>query len=104
MIQSVVGPSELWQAIQGRHYKSLTPTEARVLAYILQGYGSEQTAMLMDVTAPTVRRHVAELCHKVFDLTEIPQDRNMLRTWGWEHQGCCAPLVKEMIENDREIA
>lgn len=104
VIQSVIGPDQLWREIRHRHFKSLSPTEARVLAYVLQGYGSEHTATLMEVTAATVRRHVADLCHGVFDLTEIPQDRNMLRTWAGEHLDCCMPLVREMIENDRKFA
>jgi hypothetical protein len=58
----------------------------------------------MDVTPATVRRHVADMCHRVFDLTEIPQEREKLKVWAGEHLDCCVPLVKEMIENDRKIA
>jgi hypothetical protein len=51
-----------------------------------------------------VRRHVADVCHKVFDPTEIPQHREKLRSWTPEHFTCCTLGVQKMIENDRTLA
>lgn len=104
VFQSAIHPERLWLQITVRHFRNVTPSEARILAFVLQGYGSEEAASLIGVTAATVRRHVAELCHEVFDLTDIPQDRDKLREWAREHLACCIPLVKEMIENDRRLA
>ncbi len=104
VFQSAIEPKHLWSEILDRHHRALTGTESRVLALLFQGYRNEEAAFLMQVTAATVRRHVADLCHKVFDLTDIPQEREKLRTWAGEHFACCIPLVKEMIENDRKLA
>ena len=104
VFQSAIEPKHLWSEILDRHHRALTGTESRVLALLFQGYRNEEAAILMQVTAATVRRHVADLCHKVFDLTDIPQEREKLRTWAGEHFACCIPLVKEMIENDRKLA
>jgi hypothetical protein len=99
-----IDPATLWKAIQQRHCRTLSGAECRVLALVLQGYSNDECARLLGVAAPTVRRHVADMCQKVFDVTEIPPEREKLRIWGPEHLDCCHPLVKEMIENDRKLA
>jgi hypothetical protein len=94
-------PNALWKVLVDLHYKLITPIEARILAYIEEGYDNKEIAALTHTTPPTVRRHVADLCHRIFETTEIPQGREKLRSWIAPHEGCCAPLVREMIENDR---
>lgn len=91
----------MWTALRERHYRLINPVEARVLALVAQGYNAQEAAGLMDVTPATVRRHVAEVCHRVFETTEIPPERDKLRAWIAPHLTCCIPLVHEMIENDR---
>jgi len=91
----------MWTALRERHHRLINPVEARVLALVAQGYNAQEAARLMDVTPATVRRHVAEVCHRVFETTEIPQERDKLRVWIAPHLTCCIPLVHEMIENDR---
>jgi len=98
-----MAPKALWKVLIDLHYKRITPVEARVLAYIEGGYDNNEIAALMDSTPGTVRRHAADLCHRIFETTEIPQEREKLRSWIAPHQGCCVPLVKEMVENDRGI-
>lgn len=53
------------------------------------------------MTDATVRRHLADLEHKVFDLTDIPPSRGKLATWVRRHFACCTRNAREMIENDR---
>ncbi len=103
MIQ-FLDPQALWREVCARHYREATKTEARVLALVIQGYRTEETARLMNREQATVRRHVSELCDKAFAGTDIPRERDKLRLWGTVHLVCCLPLVKEMIENDRRIA
>lgn len=97
----VIEPARMWTALRERHYRLINPVEARVLALVAQGYNAQEAARLMDVTPATVRRHVAEVCHRLFETTEIPQERDKLRVWIAPHLTCCIPLVHEMIENDR---
>ena len=94
----------MWRALCDRHYRLISPVEARVLSLISQGYTNDETACLMNVTPATVRRHVADLCHRVLETTEIPQERGKLKAWIGPHLVCCIPLVREMIENDRQSA
>ena|GEM_PF-2601747 len=103
MIQSAMAPKALWKVLIDLHYKLITPVEARILAYIEEGYDNNEIAALMDSTPGTVRRHVADLCHRIFETTEISQEREKLRSWIVPHAVCCVPLVKQMIENDRGI-
>lgn len=102
MIQSAMAPGAMWKVMVDLHNKFISPTEARVLALVAQGYTNEEVASLLDTTPGTVRRHVAGLCHRIFDATDIPAEREKLRTWIEHHAGCCSPLVQEMIENDRK--
>jgi DNA-binding NarL/FixJ family response regulator len=99
-----MAPRALKKAIKDAHEKQFNPTEARVLAFLAQGYTNEEIACLMEVTASTVRRHIADMCHRVFERTEVAQERDKLKAWIRPHRKCCIPLVREMIENDRKIA
>lgn len=104
MVQSVMEPGNLWAVLENLHYKLITPLEARILSLLAQGYTNEEIGALGGLSAGTVRRHVGDLCHRIFEATEIPQGRDKLRSWIDLHQDCCVPLVREMIENDRKIA
>jgi hypothetical protein len=99
-----LSPETLWKQVVGRHWREATKTESRVLSLLLQGYRNDETAGIMGREPATVRRHISDLCDRAFAGTEIPRDREKLRLWGEAHQGCCVPLVKEMIENDRKTA
>ncbi|NJD63694.1 MAG: hypothetical protein FIB00_00375 [Chloroflexi bacterium] len=100
---SVIEPADLWREIVDRHCRAISPPEARILALLVQGYRSEEAALLMGVSGATIRRHVAELSHRVFEFTEVPHEHEKLRVWAREHLTCCVPLVYEMIENDRNF-
>ena len=104
MFQSALSPNVLWTVLVDLHYKIITPVEARILSLVAEGYTNEEISSLIDMTSATVRRHVAGLCHRIFDATDVPAERDKLRTWIEHHAGCCSPLVREMIENDRKIA
>lgn len=104
MFQSAMAPRTMWKVLVDLHYKLIHPVEARILSLLAEGYSNEEAACLMGVTPATVRRHMADLCHRIFDATDIPAEREKLRTWIQQHAGCCAPLVQEMIENDRKSA
>jgi hypothetical protein len=104
MVQSVMEPGTLWAVLENLHYKLITPPEARILSLLAQGYTNEEIGVLTGLSTGTVRRHVADLCHRIFEATEIPQGRDKLRSWIEPHLDCCIPLVREMIENAREIA
>ena len=99
----VLQANELRRQLRERHVPFLTGTEGRILAFIEEGYTNEEAAELMDVAPATVRRHVADLCHKVFDLTEIPPQREKLRSWIPLHYACCTLGVQKLIENDQKM-
>ncbi len=103
MFGSVIEPRDLLREMRSRHMRHLTEAEARLLSLLHLGYRNEEIAQLLEVTPATVRRHVADLCHRVLDLTDVPPERDKLRTWTTEHLSCCTLCVKEMIENDQEL-
>ncbi|MBI2764485.1 MAG: DeoR family transcriptional regulator [Chloroflexi bacterium] len=64
-------------------------------------YTTAETAEGLGITDATVRRRLAELEHKVFDLTGIPPSRGKLATWVRRKFDCCTRDAREMIENDQ---
>ncbi len=97
MIQQLIPPSELETSIRFRHVHFISEIEMRCLAAMDLGYTNGEIAVGLAVAPSTVRRHVAELVHKVFDLTEIHGDRDKLRTWARRHFECCTRAAQEMI-------
>ena len=75
VFEGIIAPAALRRRSRLAHVPFLTGTEGRLLAFIEEGYANEEVAELMEVAPATVRRHVADLCHKVFDLTDIPPQR-----------------------------
>lgn len=103
VFEGLLQPAELVRELRERHVPFLTGTEGRILAFMEEGYTNEEVAELMEVAAATVRRHVADLCHKVFDLTDIPPQREKLRSWIPLHYACCTLGVQKLIENDQKL-
>ena len=103
VLQGIIEPKELLRQLGERHVPFLTGTGGRILAFIEEGYSNEEVAELMEVAPATVRRHVADLCHRVFDLTDIPPQREKLRSWIPVHHTCCTLGVQELIENDQKL-
>jgi DNA-binding CsgD family transcriptional regulator len=92
---------ELFALLDAQHVHFLSELEIRCLAAMEVGLTTAEIADGLKISEPTVRRHFAELEHKVFDLTGIPPSRGKLATWVRRHFGCCAQNAREMIENDR---
>jgi predicted transcriptional regulator len=93
-------PSELFVILDSTHVRFLSELEMRCLAALEVGYTTAETAEGLGLAEPTVRRHLAELEHKVFDLTNIPPSRGKLATWVRRHFACCAQNAHGMIEKD----
>jgi predicted transcriptional regulator len=101
MIQQPIPPSELESQIRSRHVYFISEIEMRCLAAMELGYTNGEIAGGLGVAPSTVRRHVAELVHKVFDPTEIHGDRDKLRTWAARQFECCTRGAQEMIAGAR---
>ncbi len=92
---------ELLDILDSRHVHFLSELEMRCLAALEVGYTTAEIADGLKISEPTVRRHFAELEHKVFDLTNIQPSRGKLATWVRRQFNCCTRDAREMIENDR---
>ena len=97
-------PNELFAILDLRHVHFLSELEMRCLAALEVGYTTNETAESLGVTDATVRRHLADIEHKVFDLTDVAPSRGKLATWVRRPFACCAQNAREMIENDRIFA
>lgn len=104
MLESHVEFRTMLRAISDAHLDFITKTEAEILALIDAGYKNEEIADAMRIDASTVRRHVHDLAHKVFDGTDAPADRDKLRTWIPRHFKCCTRSVQKMLNNGRMLA
>lgn len=102
MMEDHWNPMALAHILTERHLRYLTELDMRYLAHIEIGYTNAELADLFCVTEATVRRHVGDLVHKVFDATELPGDRAKLQAWTRRHFACCTQAAAEMIENARK--
>ena len=94
-------PKELFAALDSRHVHFLSELEMRCLAALEVGYTTAEIAEGLEISEPTVRRHLADLEHKVFDLTGIPPSRGKLATWVRRKFDCCTQNAHEMIKNNQ---
>lgn len=99
MQQSNFDPKAVLHVISDTHYRFVNEEEARILALVELGYKNEEIATMLEVDTSTVRRHVHDIAHKVFDSTDVPPDRDKLRTWIPRHFECCTKGVQEMLES-----
>ncbi len=104
MLQSAIEPRALFKKIRERHCYGISRSELKVLFLLDAGYRNNEMAFLISCSDATIRRHLADLCQRVFDPTDIPPDRDKLRTWVRLHISCCALGVREMIESEQMIA
>ena len=67
--------------IREAHYYFLTALESEVLSLMNQGLDNGEIAAWMGCSDATVRRHVGDIAHKVFDTTRVPPKRERLVAW-----------------------
>jgi DNA-binding CsgD family transcriptional regulator len=63
------------------HCHFLTPLEGEVLSLMYQGLDNSEIATRIACSHATVRRHVGDIAHKVFDTTRVPPKRERLVAW-----------------------
>ena len=102
MLEHHLEPGVLLRLVEKRHVHYFSELEMRHLAHIEMGYTNAELADLFCVTEATVRRHVGDLVHKVFDPTGMASDRAKLQAWTRRHFACCTQAAAEMIENARK--
>jgi hypothetical protein len=93
----------LFAQIREAHCHFLTALESEVLSLMNQGLDNGEIAAWMGCSDATVRRHVGDIAHKVFDTTGVPPKRERLVAWIPEHFGCCTRGVQELIKNARKF-
>lgn len=100
----VIRPQEQIARLRARHAPALTWREKQVIAATELGYTTAETAELIDREEPTVRHHLGEAQHKIFDLAEVTPSRALLSRWCREHYSCCMGPCLELIETDQLFA
>ena len=64
-VLGVFGVSDRSTTLPRRQSRELTPRQAEVLAYLSRGYGTEEMAAAMSLSAETVRNHVRGLLQRL---------------------------------------
>lgn len=100
-IGNIVGPRERLHRVRAWHARDLPWRQKQVIAALELGYTLEETAVLMDRSLPTVRRHVAEAEHRIFDVHDVIPHHGLLAKWCREHYDCCMHPYNELIANDQ---
>lgn len=95
------GPRERLECIRSWHATALTWRQKQAIAAIELGYTLNETASLIDRTPATVRRHLADAEHRIFDTHDVIPHHGLLTKWAHEHYECCMTPCGELIANDQ---
>ena len=95
----IISPDLLVLTLRQRHLSGLSRRRLQVLALCSLGYTVAETAVLLTIAAPTVRRHLAELEARVFAPTGLCATHQLLARWTREHEDCCTRPIVQMIRD-----
>lgn len=98
---NAAGPRERLAMLRGWHTPGLSWRQKQCVCALELGYTLEETAASVGRTASTVRRHVAEAEHRVFDGRGVTAHHGLLAKWVREHYPCCMQPCGELIESDQ---
>jgi hypothetical protein len=90
---------EVLRLLDSRHLKYLAEFEVRLLAAAEFGSSVAQMAVGLGKSEATVRRHLADLKHRVFDFLELEESTTLLNHWTRRHFPCCTGEAQKMIES-----
>ncbi len=93
-------PREL-QAVRQQHMLRLTLRQLQVLSACEFGYTVDEIALGLGISSATIRRHLAELEHRVFGLTSLTPTHTLLSKWAREHSECCTKSCQQLFENNQ---
>ncbi len=99
---SPLEPERLLAVLDERHVPGLSRRQLQVLAAVELGYTVDAIAAGIARSPATVRREIADLEHRVFDLTGLTPNHTMLAKWTRQHYACCtAPCLR--LFKDRQV-
>ena len=98
-VQGLVAEAELVRSLDSRHLRYLSEFEMRPLAALEFGYSVEAMVTRFGKSEATIRKHLAELKHSVFDFLGLPESTPLLNHWTRRHFVCCTREAQKMIEN-----
>lgn len=97
--QGLVTEPELVRLLDSRHLRFLDEFDTRILAAVEFGYSVEQMVVGLGRSEATIRKHLADLKHGVFDFLGLPESTPLLNHWTRRHFECCTRNAREMIDN-----
>lgn len=97
-----LAPDAVLAMLRERHLAGLSRRQLQVLALCQYGYPVQDIAAMLGIAAPTVRRHLAELEARIFDVTGLCPSHLLLARWTREHEDCCARPIFQVIR-DRQL-
>lgn len=98
-IEGLSEERELVRALDSRHLSFLGELDMRLLAASEFGYTVEAMVAAFGRSEATIRRHLAELKHSVFDFLDLQESTPLLNHWTRRHFACCTREAQKMIEN-----
>jgi hypothetical protein len=98
-IQALVPEPKVVALLDSRHLSYLGEFETRLLAALEFGYSVEAMVTGFHKSEATMRRHIADLKHRVFDYIDLTESTTLLNHWTRRHFPCCTQHAHEMIQN-----
>ena len=97
--QRLIRERELVRLLDSRCLPFLNEFEMRILAACEFGYTAEEMVVGFGKSEATVRRHLADVSHRVFDFLGIDENRPRLNHWTRRHFVCSTKEAQKMIES-----
>jgi hypothetical protein len=78
----------------------LTSRQNQILVACALGYTADEMARGLQLSRPTIFRHIELLGSRIFAPSDLNPNRNLLATWAFVQRDCCAAKAWRMAEQN----
>jgi DNA-binding NarL/FixJ family response regulator len=78
----------------------LTSRQNQILVACALGYTADEMARGLQLSRPTIFRHIELLGSRIFASSDLNPNRNLLATWAFVQRDCCAAKAWRMAEQN----
>ncbi len=93
-------PHEMVELMRRLCVPGLTNRQNQILVACALGYTADEMARGLQLSRPTIFRHIELLGSRIFASTDLNPNRNLLATWAFVQRDCCAAKAWRMAEQN----
>ena len=93
-------PHEMVEIMRRLCVPGLTSRQNQILVACALGYTADEMARGLQLSRPTIFRHIELLGSRIFAPSDLNPNRNLLATWAFVQRDCCAAKAWRMAEQN----